>query len=162
MIFRCRSTLLAIATVGLSVVSLSSAQAQQWVNVGTLTCKLSPSIGLIIGSQQRMACRFQPSGRNPPENYAGVFNRVGLDIGFSAGGVLAWGVHAQTAAPARGALQGTYVGASGDIGVGVGVGANVLFGGSNKTISLQPISVEGSVGLNLALGVGGLTLTRVP
>jgi hypothetical protein len=158
----CRSfsTFWAVASMGL-LCSLSSAQAQQWVNVGNLTCRLSPSIGLIVGSQQRMACRFQPSGR-PPESYAGVFNRIGLDLGITAGGVLGWGVYTQTVAPPRGALQGSYVGASGDIGVGLGVGANVLFGGSNRTVSLQPISLEGSVGFNVALGVGGLTLRWVP
>jgi hypothetical protein len=75
---------------------------------------------------------------------------------------LAWGVIAPTAGPPRGALAGTYVGASGAIGVGVGVGANVLVGGSNRTISLQPLSIEGSVGVNLSLGVSGLTLTWVP
>ena len=108
------------------------------------------------------ACRFQPSSGGPSEAYSGVQNRIGLDIGITAGGVLAWGVFAQTATPiTRGALAGRYGGASGDIGVGLGVGANVLFGGSNNTISLQPLSLEGSVSLNLALGIAGLTLTWV-
>jgi uncharacterized protein DUF992 len=159
--FHSRSALAAVALI-LAFVASSSAQAQQGQKVGTLTCKLSPSIGLIIGSQQRMACLFQPSGGGPPEAYSGVQNRIGLDIGISAGGALAWGVFAQTAAPiSRGALAGHYGGASGDIGIGLGVGANVLFGGSNNTISLQPLSVEGSISLNLALGVAGLTLTWV-
>jgi hypothetical protein len=140
----------------------SPAQAQQGTKVGTLTCRLSPSIGLIIGSQQRMACRFVSDGPYPPENYLGVFGRIGLDIGITAGGVLAWGVFSPTVGPLRGALAGNYGGASGAIGVGVGVGANVLYGGSGRTYTLQPLSVEGSVGLNLALGVAGLTLTWVP
>jgi hypothetical protein len=71
---------------------------------------------------------------------------------------MAWGVFAPTAGPEPGALAGTYVGASGSVGVGVGVGANMLFGGSGRSISLQPLSVEGSVGINLSLGVSGLTL----
>ena len=74
---------------------------------------------------------------------------------------MAWGVYAQSAGPLRGALAGTYVGASGSIGVGVGVGANVLFGGSGNTISLQPISLQGTVSLNVALGAAGLTLRWV-
>ena len=155
-----RSALAAVALI-LAFVA-SSSQAQKGEKVGTLTCRLAPSIGLIIGSQQRMACRFQPSNGGPSEAYSGVQNRIGLDIGITAGGVLAWGVFAQTATPiTRGALAGRYGGASGDIGVGLGVGANVLFGGSNNTISLQPLSLEGSISLNVALGIAGLTLTWV-
>ena len=154
-----RSMLMAVALITACTLS-SSAQAQ--TKVGTLTCNLSPSIGFIIGSQQRMACRFVSEGPFPPERYLGVFGRIGLDIGITAGGVLAWGVFAPTAGPLRGALQGSYGGASGAIGVGVGVGANILYGGSNRTITLQPLSLEGSVGINLALGVAGLTLTWVP
>jgi hypothetical protein len=105
-----------------------------------------------------MACRFRPNGAFPPEAYVGVMNSIGLDIGITAGGVMAWGVFAPTAGPRRGALAGTYVGASGAIGVGVGVGANLLFGGTGRSIALQPLSLEGSVGINLSLGVSGLTL----
>lgn len=155
-----RSALVTVTLI-LVVGSPSFAQAPQGQKVGALTCKLSPSIGLIIGSQQRMACRFVPDGPFPEEPYAGVLNRIGLDIGISAGGVLVWGVFASTTNPRPGALAGTYGGASGGIGVGLGVGANVLFGGSGNTISLQPVSLQGSVSLNLALGIAGLTLTWV-
>jgi Protein of unknown function (DUF992) len=85
-------------------------------------------------------------------------NTIGLDVGITAGGVMAWGVFAPTAGPLLGALAGTYVGASGSVSVGVGVGANVLFGGTGRSIALQPLSVEGSVGVSLSLGVSGLTL----
>ena len=160
---------LAIATflsaLSLATLPASSLMAQappQGTKAGVLACKLSPSIGLIIGSRQRMSCRYDRNGGGPPEFYTGVMNNIGLDIGITAGGALAWGVVAPTAGPMRGALAGTYVGASGAIGVGVGVGANVLVGGSNRSIALQPLSVEGSVGVNLSLGVSGLTLTWVP
>jgi len=149
---------LLVAALGMPSVAL----AQQGAKVGTLACRLSPSIGLIIGSHQRMACQFTPTGSSAIEAYAGVMNRIGLDIGITAGGVLAWGVYMTTRTPPiRGGLAGRYVGASGEIGVGLGVGANVLLGGSNNTVSLQPVSLEGSVSLNLAIGVAGLTLTWV-
>jgi hypothetical protein len=146
--------------VALAVVCVSpaAAQAPQGTSVGVLTCKMAPSIGLIFGSRQRMACRFVPNGPYPPEAYVGVMNTIGLDVGITAGGAMAWGVFAPTAGPMRGGLAGTYVGASGAIGVGVGVGANLLFGGTGRSIALQPLSVEGSVGINLSLGVSGLTL----
>lgn len=108
-----------------------------------------------------MSCRFQPNGPFPPENYVGVMGTIGLDIGITAGGVLAWGVFAPSVGPMRGRLAGTYVGASGAVGVGVGVGANLLFGGTGRSIALQPLSVQGSVGINLSLGVSSLTLTFV-
>src|SRR5450432_3120128 len=150
--------LIAVVFVVLSALFVSPAGAQTptTTSAGTLTCQMAPSIGLIFGSRQRMACRFAPNGPYPPEAYLGVMGTIGLDVGITAGGVLAWGVLAPTAGPMRGKLAGTYVGASG--AVGVGVGANLLFGGSNRSIALQPLSVEGSVGINLSLGVSSLTL----
>ena len=149
---------LVLLALGATFVSPASAQSPPGTSVGTLTCRMAPSIGLLFGSQQRMACRFQPSGPFPPQAYVGVMNTIGLDIGITAGGALAWGVFAPTAGPLNGGLAGTYVGASGAIGVGVGVGANLLFGGTGRSIALQPLSVEGSVGINLSLGVSSLTL----
>lgn len=142
-------------------ISPAVAQTSQGTNVGRLSCTMSPSIGLIIGSRQRLTCRFFPRGPYPPETYIGVINSIGLDIGITAGGAMAWAVFAPTEGPMRGGLAGTYVGASGAVGVGVGVGANLLFGGSGRSIALQPLSVEGSVGVNLSLGVSGLTLQFV-
>ena len=153
--------LIALVLVGLAAAFVAPAVAQQppGTSVGTLACKMAPSIGLLFGSRQRMACRFTPNGSGPPEEYVGVMGTIGLDVGITAGGVMAWGVFAPTAGPKRGALAGTYVGASGAIGVGVGVGANLLFGGTGRSIALQPLSVEGSVGINLSLGVSSLTLS---
>jgi hypothetical protein len=153
--------LIALAVIALAAVSVSPAvaQAPPTTSAGTLTCKLAPSIGLIIGSRQRMACQFVPNGGFPPEAYVGVMGSLGLDIGITAGGVMAWGVLTSTAGPMRGKLAGNYVGASGAVGVGVGVGANLLFGGSNRSIALQPLSVEGTVGINLSLGISNLTLS---
>jgi hypothetical protein len=155
---RCIASTLMCGALACAWISPARAQAPQGTSAGTLTCKMAPTIGLIIGSRQRIACQFTPNGPYPPEAYVGVINTIGLDIGITAGGVMAWGVIAPTTGPMRGKLAGTYVGASGAVGVGVGVGANALFGGSGRSISLQPLSVEGSVGVNLSLGVSGLTL----
>src|SRR5450432_2632873 len=112
-----------VATVfiALAAASVSPAVAQTppTTSAGTLTCQMAPSIGLIFGSRQRMACRFQPNGPFPPEAYVGVMNTIGLDVGITAGGVMAWGVFAPNTGTMRGKLAGTYVGASGAIGVGV-------------------------------------------
>jgi hypothetical protein len=129
--------------------------------VGVLTCKTSASVGLIVGSHQRLRCSFAPDAGGPPELYAGYINRVGLDVGVKAGGAMAWTVFAPVNGYHHGALAGKYAGASGSASVGVGVGANALVGGSHRSIALQPLSVEGQVGVNLALGVAGLTLHSV-
>jgi len=132
-----------------------------WTQVGALTCRLNPSIGFIIAGHQSMECNYAPNGPYPPQAYQGAINTVGLDIGITAGGVLAWAVFAPTQGIPAGALAGEYVGASGDIGLGVGAGANVLLGGSGRTFALQPLSVEGSVAVNVALGVSMLKLRAI-
>ena len=130
------------------------------VRQGMLTCRTSPSLGLIVGSTQRLACQFRANS-GWTQDYVGRMNRIGLDIGITAGGVMAWAVLGSSSAIQPGALTGRFVGASGDISVGVGAGANILVGGTAQSVSLQPLSLEGQVGLNLALGVAALTLTPV-
>jgi hypothetical protein len=132
------------------------------VKVGVLLCQMSPTIGLIIGSQQNLACTFMPDRGGPAERYAGSIGRIGLDIGITAGGQMAWAVYAPTTGIGPGGLAGSYVGASADVSLGVGVGANLLVGGSSNTAALQPLSVEGQIGANLALGVANLTLWPAP
>jgi hypothetical protein len=154
-----RTVAIAVAVVSM-LLSPASSQAQQppGTQVGMLTCQMAPSIGFIVGSRQSIRCRFVPNGGHPQQAYVGEIDTVGLDVGITAGGALAWGVFAPTEGPSVGGLGGVYVGASGDISVGLGVGANVLFGGSNRTIALQPLSVEGEVGVSLALGVSSMKL----
>lgn len=143
--------------------SLSSAGAQQasWTQIGMLACKLDPSVGFVIFGHQSMSCRFAQNPPLPTQLYEGALNTVGIDIGVSAGGALAWAVLAPTAGPPPGALAGEYVGASGDIGLGLGAGVNVLVGGSGRSFALQPVSVEGSVAVNVTLGLSGLQLRPI-
>ena len=44
---------------------------------------------------------------------------------------------------------------------GAGLGANALVGGTGRAFSLQPLSVSGQTGLNIAGGVTTVTLTSV-
>ena len=118
-----------------------------------LTCKLNPEASASsLWDFSRWNINYVQN-RFPPEAYQGALSTVGLDVGITAGGVLGWAVFAPTVGLPVGALAGEYVGASGDIGLGIGVGANVLVGGSGRTVALQPVSVEGSIAVNLALGV---------
>lgn len=141
------------------VMASASANAQaQGFRVGGLTCNTSARVGLIVGSRQDMRCVFQASGTGNQYIYAGAIRRLGLDVGVTRGGTLFWAVFARNSQIGRGTLRGNYVGASANAALGLGLGANVLIGGSRRTITLQPLSVEGQIGINLALGVSSLRL----
>lgn len=157
--FKHRSVLVMLAILAASF-SPASAQAPG-AKVGMLGCVLSPTVGLIVGSLQTISCTFTPDGPYPQEAYVGTFGTLGLDVGVVAVGGLAWQVYNQANGPLINSLAGTYVGGSGEVGVGVGVGANVLFGGSARQVALQPVSLEGEVALNLELGVSTLILRPV-
>ena len=90
--------------------------------------------------------------------YAGKIRRIGLDVGITRGGRLYWAVFAPTTHVGRSTLRGSYRGASGSVALGLGLGAKVLIGGRHRTVSLQPLSVERQIGINLALGVTNLSL----
>jgi hypothetical protein len=154
---------LGMASLAVTIVAADTpaAQAQGYTRAGVLRCNLAPSVGLIFGSRQRMTCRFQSERSGKQETYSGTITRLGIDLGFTAGGVMSWAVLTQTAGSGRGALAGNFVGASGDIAFGLGVGANALIGGSKNSVVLQPVSISGQVGVNLALGVAGLRLRLV-
>jgi len=158
---RISSTLAALA-LSLAAVAPAAAQSATKIQVGVLSCKVAPSVGFVLGSVREMTCELKsgPVGSMTVQGrYAGKVTRFGIDLGFSGPGVLSWGVFAPTTAPSPVNLAGSYVGVSADAAWGVGAGANVLLGGSNKTIALQPLSVEGATGMAIAAGVADLTLT---
>jgi len=134
----------------------ASAQANR-TKVGTLSCDISGGIGLIITSKKDLTCMFTPSQPGPREVYVGSITKFGLDLGATAGGEMIWAVYAPTTRK-FGALAGDYGGATAEATVGAGLGANVLVGGSDRTVALQPVSVQGQAGLNVAAGVAELRL----
>jgi Protein of unknown function (DUF992) len=146
------------AVLAMAVVSAVEPTTAQRVRAGLLTCDVSGGLGFLVGSVKQVNCAFAPDLPGPQEAYMGTFSRFGLDIGITGGGVMVWAVFTDTIGRGPGFLAGSYVGASGEVTVAAGLGANVLVGGSNRTIALQPLSVSGQVGINLAVGVGDLTL----
>lgn len=154
----CRGIVAALvgAAAVVAVASIPADAQPRRVQVGTLACSISAGIGLVVASQRNVSCNFQPDG-GPPEAYTGTMTRVGVDVGFTTGGAMVWGVFADTNRYA-GMLSGTYAGATAEATVAAGLGANVLVGGSNRSVALQPLSVQGQVGLNVAAGVGALEL----
>ncbi|HEY2526696.1 MAG TPA: DUF992 domain-containing protein [Xanthobacteraceae bacterium] len=152
-----RTAFAAVAAAALVFVAVTPAGAQpRRVQIGTLTCSLSASIGLVVGSQRNVNCYFRPDG-GPEEAYTGTMTRVGLDVGVTGGGAIVWAVFTGTNRYS-GMLAGTYAGASAEMSIAAGLGANVLVGGSKRSVALQPLSVQGQIGLNIAAGVGALDL----
>ena len=136
---------------------VSSSAAERRLEAGILTCRMAPSVGLILGSRQRMRCRFVRTAEGRIERSLGSVTRFGLDLGVTAGGVMRWRALTRTRS-GRGVLAGHSVGASGSVSVGAGLGAKALIGGSRRSTMLQPLAFSANVGVNLAGGVTGLTL----
>ena len=147
-----------VTVAALSLLSLGPPADAAGVKVGVLTCHVSSGWGFIFGSSKDLHCNFSPSARAGGERYVGTVSKFGVDVGYTAGGVLVWDVIAPTSTMRRGALAGAYAGATASATVGVGAGANVLIGGFNRSITLQPVSIEGNTGLNVAAGIGEITL----
>ena len=137
------------------------ASATPGVAVGTLSCNVSSGWGFIFGSSRALNCTLAGANGNS-EHYAGQITKFGADIGYTQGGVIVWTVLAPQAHLVPGALSGSYAGGTASATVGVGIGANALVGGSNNTVALQPLSIEGNRGLNVAAGVAALNLTQAP
>lgn len=151
-----------LALIALCAFSAMPAQAETRVELGLLSCVVEAGSGFIIGSSKRLSCSFDPAAGRQTERYVGTVKKFGLDIGRTGRTVIKWVVLAPTAASyAPGALAGNYVGASAEATLGVGLGANALVGGSNKTFVLQPVSVQAQEGLNLAVGFSSFELQSV-
>ena len=133
------------------------ARAQSFVKAGVLTCSVSGGVGLIITSSKALSCTFAPDFRGP-EQYTGRIRKFGLDIGVTGEGVIVWVVLSAVEGIPAGALEGSYAGVSAEASVVIGAGANALLGGSNRSFALQPLSVQGQVGLNVAAGITSLQL----
>jgi hypothetical protein len=131
------------------------------VKIGTLACHVASGWGFVFGSSKDMRCNFA-SANGMGEHYVGTISKFGVDIGYTSSAVIIWEVFAPTAGAKRGALQGGYAGATASATAGVGAGVNVLVGGLDRSITLQPVSIEGSTGLNVAAGIGAMSLKYAP
>lgn len=153
--------MLAAATAGaLAFATPAFAKGEAGVKVGTLTCNVESGWGFVFGSSKDVHCSYTPD-KGKPARYTGEINKFGVDLGYSEGGVMIWVVVAPTSDVGPDALEGEYGGASAGVSVGIGGSANVLIGGLDKSIALQPLSLEGHKGLNIAAGIAGLELKYV-
>lgn len=151
---------LAMTAAALLFAAPAMAQQEKRTEVGVLDCVVEGGAGFVIGSQKDLSCTFTAAETaRPKEVYTGKVSKFGLDVGITGVTLMQWLVLAPTTDPfGPGALDGNYVGASAEITAAIGGGANILIGGSNQTIVLQPVSVQAQTGLNLAVGVSEFTL----
>ncbi len=152
-----RYAIAGLSTICFGLASAAQARTENSVRAGILTCSVEGGTSFIFGSTKDMRCVFDSEGRK--ERYVGRIDKFGVDIGITGKSVLVWTVLAPSKTLAGGSLAGDYVGVSADASVGVGGGANLLVGGSNDTISLQPLSVQAQTGLNAALAIAALKLS---
>jgi hypothetical protein len=151
-----RFSTLCIAFVAL-VAPIASANALPPVRAGILQCQGGQNVGFVVGSVTSLECVFQSEGRRP-EAYIATVRRYGLDIGFTEQTKFSWAVNAPTSRVGRGDLAGNYGGVGANASVGVGGGGNFLVGGPQNAYALQPVSVQGQTGLNVAAGVADIEL----
>ena len=149
-------------SAALTFLAASQAPAQTTTQVGKLSCDVSAGVGFILVQKQTLHCLFTPINGGAPEPYLGRIDEFGVALGAVAQGHLIWGVLAPASGLPHGALSGTYVGVGAEATAGGGLGANVLVGGTGRAFSLQPVSVEGQVGLNVAGGITTVTLLPPP
>lgn len=145
------------AVIGAFAFAGTAQAAKHGVKVGELTCNVASGWGFVFGSTKDLRCVFRQNNKHAV-HYSGAIAKFGVDIGYTEGGVLIWEVVAPSSDIRDGALDGDYVGVSAGATAGVGIGANVLVGGFDKSFSLQPLSVSGNRGLNVAAGVGSISL----
>jgi uncharacterized protein DUF992 len=151
--------LVLVSAAAALLTSVATGQAQQplqRVQVGVLECRGGATVGFIVGSVTNLGCVLRGNGYE--DRYVATIRKVGLDIGITQETALAWGVYAPVARLGAGDLSGDYAGVQGSATVGVGLGGNVLVGGSANSIALQPLSIQGQVGLNVAAGLESLEL----
>ncbi len=146
-----------IAAATLAALAGANAQQVERVQVGVLECRGGASIGFIVGSVTNLGCVLRVNGR-PDDFYVATIRKVGVDLGITQETALACGVFAPAKWLGSGDIAGVYAGAQGSATIGVGAGGNVLVGGSNNSVALQPLSLQGQVGLQVAAGLESLEL----
>lgn len=153
---------LAIGAAALLAVSALAAPAQAAgaVQHGILVCQVAGGEGMVFGSTKTVDCTYTPfSSSLSPETYTGVISRFGVDLGFTKDGLLKWAVLAKnTDDYGTGALAGSYIGAGSEVTVALGLGSNVLVSKTTNNWVLQPLSISGQTGLNIAFGIAEFEL----
>lgn len=145
----------AVLSLGV-LVAASSANAGE-LKAGVLSCHVNSGWGWLIGSSKSAKCVFTDS-QGKKHVYNGQITKLGVDVGFTTGKNIAWVVMSANGTASD--LSGNYMGVNAEATAVGGFGANVLLGGFNKNFTLQPLSVQGQLGVNVAAGAVTLSLSK--
>ena len=160
-----KTVLAAIAALPAAAIPATAAEPgarEQRAEFGLLECNIEGGVGFIVGSSKNMTCTFSPADGRPAQQFVGQVKKFGLDVGVTGATVMEWLVLAPTGSDlSAAALEGTYVGAGAEASAAIGAGANILIGGSSDSFALQPVSIQGQTGINVALGVTRFELAAV-
>ncbi|WP_018701006.1 DUF992 domain-containing protein [Amorphus coralli] len=151
-------TAVAAAAMTVAIGAAAPAVAQERAKVGVLECTIAGGSGFVFGSTKQLTCVYTPVGSGATQTYTGTINKYGIDIGKTQQSEVVWGVLAAGEKFDPNMLEGKYVGATAEATAGVGLGANALVGGFERSVALNPISVQAQTGVNIAAGVAELTL----
>ena len=145
--------------------SFNSAVAEEkaGLEIGVLKCSVVPGsrVNLLIRSTADVSCTFNNQGTL--ERYQGEAGiALGLDLSFKSEERMAFAVISATsnANPGSYTLAGKYVGGQAAAALGVGLGAKVLVGAGDQSLSLQPLALETSKGLGASAGIGFLYIEK--
>jgi hypothetical protein len=159
-----RFSLLSFACLSLLAAPLARAHedifASPPLQAGVLECQGGANVGHIVTSTESFDCIFRSEGR-PPQPYLATVRRYGVDLGITSETRMAWAVSAPADQFGRGELAGHYGGVAANASVGVGFGGHFLVGGPANATVLQPIGLQGQVGMNVAAGATDLELKPV-
>ncbi len=151
------STFLTVASTALIATAVFAHAQSGRTQVGVLECRGGPNVGMIVGSVTNLGCVFRSQGR-PDDLYTARVTKIGIDIGITTETALSWAVFAPTVQLGSGDLAGNYAGVDASAAIGVGLGGNVMLGGSQNSFALQPLSIQGQTGLSVAGGVQSMEL----
>jgi hypothetical protein len=159
-----RFSLLSFACLSLLAASQARAHeetsATPQLHAGVLECQGDQTVGQVVTSIVRLDCVFRSEGR-PAQPYLATIRRYGVDLGVTTDIRMAWAVSAPSDRFGHGELAGHYEGVAANASVGVGFGGHFLVGGPANDYLLQPIGLQGQLGINVAAGAADLELTPV-
>ena len=152
-----RSCLTVLALAGLIGMHEPAAAQTGGPPTGRLSCTVGNNFAAIAKSQRPTDCRFRPR-RGPMQHYTGIVRSFGLDLGAIRTATMGWRVYGPYARAPLGALSGQYKSSSTATPSTPG---SALVGGKDNEATLLPLPLQGSRGINVAIGVTELELTLV-
>ena len=142
-----KTTPILAAALGLAPLFAGTAFAEthgaEPVQIGSLSCNLGLGDGSFTGEGKMASCIFDPAqDAFSEETYDGEVNSSGPGSGETVNGSMAWLVFAPSADSwSEGGLAGSFTAISDEGAFGSSLGRDVLGGGTEGKLALQPLNL---------------------